>query len=144
MEWTWGDLRITDETELVDLDKVCEMLAVSYWAADRDRRTVEASVRGSLCLSAFVGELQVGFLRAVTDRATFAWICDVVVDEAHRRGGIGKRLMETALSHPAIRDTNMGLATRDAHGLYERYGFVRREAMARTKNQTAPIGRSGL
>jgi len=52
--------------------------------------------------------------------------------------------METALEHPAIRDTNMGLATRDAHGLYEQYGFVRREAMARTKNQTAPIGRSGL
>ncbi|HZG75304.1 MAG TPA: GNAT family N-acetyltransferase [Paenibacillus sp.] len=144
MEWTWENLRITDETERVDLDAVCALLSTSYWAADRDRETIAASVRGSLCLSAFVGDRQVGFLRAVTDRATFAWICDVIVDEAYRGRRIGKRLMETALEHPAIRDTNMGLATRDAHGLYERYGFVRREAMARTKNQTALIGRSGL
>ncbi len=144
MEWTWGELRITDRTELVDVDKLCEMLATSYWGADRNRETIAASVRGSLCFSAYVGEAQVGFLRAVTDRATFAWICDVVVDEAYRGRGIGKRLMETALGHPDLRSTNMGLVTRDAHGLYERYGFVRREAMSRMKNQTAPIGRSGL
>jgi len=144
MERKWEDLLITDETERVDIDAVCAMLAASYWAADRDRGTIEASVRGSLCLSAYADGRQVGFLRAVTDRATFAWICDVVVDEAHRGRSIGKRLMETALEHPAIRGTNMGLATRDAHTLYEKYGFVRREAMARTKNQTAVIGRSGL
>jgi GNAT superfamily N-acetyltransferase len=136
MEWTWGDVRITDRTDLVDVDKLCEMLAASYWAADRDRETILASVRGSLCFSAYVGDIQVGFLRAVTDRATFAWICDVVVDDAYRGRGIGKRLMETALAHPELRGVNMGLATRDAHGLYEQYGFVRREAMARTNTRS--------
>jgi len=131
MEWTWDDLTITDDAARIDVDALCRWLASSYWAGDRSREKIEQSIAGSICLSAFAGGKQIGFLRAITDRATFAWICDVIVDEAHRGRAVGKRLVAAALEHPSLKDTNMGLGTRDAHGLYEQYGFVRREAMVR-------------
>jgi len=76
---------------------------------------------------------QVGFARVVTDRATFAWLCDVFVDEAHRGRGLGKRLVESVVGHPDLEGLAIVLATRDAHGLYERFGFVRREMMRRPR-----------
>jgi hypothetical protein len=54
---------------------------------------------------------------------TFAWVCDVIVDPAHQSRGIGKQLMEAIVSHPSLQSCSMILGTRDAHGLYERYGF---------------------
>ncbi|HZG85180.1 GNAT family N-acetyltransferase [Paenibacillus sp.] len=137
MEWTWDDLTITDEAERIDVDALCGWLAGSYWAAERSRATILRSIAGSVCLSAFAGGKQVGFLRAITDGATFSWICDVIVDEAHRGRGVGKRLVAAAVEHPTLKDTHMGLGTRDAHGLYEQYGFVRREAMVRRIGGTA-------
>jgi GNAT superfamily N-acetyltransferase len=143
MEWSRGFFTMTDSVEKVDMDAVCEMLATSYWAAARPRETIETSLQSSVCLSVFHERKQVGFLRAVTDRATFTWICDVIVSEAYRGQGLGKWLMACAVEHPALQDTHMMLGTRDAHGLYEQYGFVRKDSMIRIKNQTAVIGRSG-
>jgi GNAT superfamily N-acetyltransferase len=63
---------------------------------------------------------------------TFSWICDVIVDEAHRGQGVGKGLMAAVLEHPNVKSTTNLLGTRDAHGLYEKFGFVRREMMRRS------------
>jgi GNAT superfamily N-acetyltransferase len=95
----------------------------SYWAQGRSLPTVRKSIQHSLCFGVYQGEEQVGFARVVTDYATFAWLCDVFILEAHRRQGLGKRLVETVVGHPDLQAIQIFvLATRDAHELYRRYG----------------------
>lgn len=80
----------------------------------------------SLCFGVYEnasGE-QVGFARVVTDQATFAWLCDVYIEEAHRGRGLAKKLMEELKAHPALQGLRrFCLTTKDAHGLYEGFGF---------------------
>lgn len=95
----------------------------SYWAVGRSRDVVEKSLANSLCFGVYAGARQVGFARVVTDYATFAWLCDLFIDEAYRGQGLGKRLIEAVVAHPALQGLrNFILATRDAHELYRRYG----------------------
>ena len=97
----------------------------AYWALGRSRETVERSLRHSVNVGAYDEGRQVGFLRIVTDRATFAWLCDVYVDPAARARSIGKLLMAEAdrlLGEYGVRRAM--LATADAHGLYTQYGFA--------------------
>jgi GNAT superfamily N-acetyltransferase len=68
---------------------------------------------------------QVGFARVVTDEATFFWLCDVVVGEEYRGRGAGRLLMEAVRDEAKYRSMLGVLGTRDAHGLYEKFGFVR-------------------
>jgi len=101
----------------------------SYWAAGVPREVQERALDNSLCFSAFAGDpreggRQVGCARVVTDRSTFAWLCDVFVVTEHRHKGVARRLMDAVMAHPDLAEVrNILLATRDAHGLYERYGF---------------------
>ena len=135
MEWSQGAYRFRDGLEHVDVDAVYAMLSTTYWAGHRPRSQMEKSLRGAICFSLWHEEAgernQVGFLRAVTDQATFTWVCDVIVQPEHRGKGLGKWMMSCMLEHPDLQGTNMCLATRDAHGLYEQYGFVRSELMRR-------------
>ncbi|WNC13750.1 GNAT family N-acetyltransferase [Brevibacillus brevis] len=126
---------ISDIKELLDREQIFQWLSGSYWASDRPKEVVFASMEHSLCFGIYGEAGQVGFARVVTDYATFSWICDVFIDPAHRGNGLGKWLMDTLVHHPAIAHTNMSLATRDAHGLYEQYGFTRRETMRRMANE---------
>jgi GNAT superfamily N-acetyltransferase len=122
-----SDYFITFDRDRIDIDLVHRYLSrESYWAANIPRELVEASIRNSLCISAFSGDEQVGFARVVTDYATFGYLADVFVVEGHRGRGISKRIVEAAVTHPSL--TNLRrwmLVTRDAHGLYEQYGFRR-------------------
>jgi len=86
---------------------------------------IEKSVRHSLCFGLYWRGTQVGFGRVVTDWATFAWICDVIIDAAHRGGGLGKRFVEEIVTHSEIAGIRQLLATKDAHTLYEKFGFER-------------------
>jgi GNAT superfamily N-acetyltransferase len=115
----------------VDRDRVWHFLHDdSYWAAGVPRDVMERAIDGSLCFSAFDGDpaagaSQVGFARVVTDGATFGWVCDVFVVPDHRGSGVGKLLMDAVMAHPDLQGLrNVMLATRDAHGLYARYGFA--------------------
>ncbi|HEX2129073.1 MAG TPA: GNAT family N-acetyltransferase [Solirubrobacterales bacterium] len=116
---------ISDDPARLDLDLVWTFLRDSYWARNIPRDTVARSIEGSLVAGLYTdGGDQVGFARAVTDRATFAWIGDVFVLEEHRGGGLGAWLVETLLGHPDLdRLRLIVLATADAHGLYRRFGF---------------------
>jgi GNAT superfamily N-acetyltransferase len=99
-------------------------LRESYWAAGIPRDIVERSLRGSLCFGLYEGESQVGFARCVTDRATYAYLADVFVLPSHRRRGLSKWLMACIAAHPDLQGLRRwGLVTRDAHGLYARFGF---------------------
>jgi GNAT superfamily N-acetyltransferase len=132
MEWTNGDYVMTDDPARLDLDEVCALLATSYWAKNRPREIIEAAVAASVCFSLFHHGRQVGFARAVTDHATFTWVCDVIIHPDHRGRGLGKWMMACFLDHPRLQTISQLLRTEDAHGLYERFGFKRVEAMRRS------------
>lgn len=120
-----GDYLISTDKSLLDLESIHEYLCnQSYWARDRPFDTVRRSVANSLCFGVYEpGKRQIGFARVVTDRATFAWICDLYVLEAHRGNGLGKALVEAIVGHPDLQGLKrLLLATQDAHALYERYG----------------------
>jgi len=118
-------VRISTDKADLDLDWVHDALSQrAYWALGRSRALVETSIEGSLCFGAYRGASQVGFARVITDGATFAWVCDVFVDEAERGQGVGDALMSAIVSDPRLHGLKrMILSTRDAHGLYERHGF---------------------
>lgn len=117
-------LLISTDRALLDLDAVCGFLSRSYWASARSRERVEASLRNSLVFGVYDAGKQIGMARIVTDYATFAWLCDVFVDEAYRGKGVGKWLMETLLAHPDLKGLKrILLVTKDAQDLYNRYGF---------------------
>lgn len=130
----------SDDTRL-DIDVIHHYLAHSYWAAGIPRNIVERSIRGSLNFGVYAGEAQVGFARVITDRATFAYLADVFVLEAWRGQGLSKMLMDAVVAHPDLRGLRrFVLVTRDAHGLYERYGF---QSLARPEGYME-IARTGL
>ena len=126
-EWRRGDYVISTDPSMLDMDVVHEFLQRSYWAAERPLETIKRSVEGSLNFGLYGAKdrRQVGFARVVTDFATFAWLCDVFIDETHRGQGLGVWLIETVVGHPELNCLRLWvLGTRDAHGLYEKTGFT--------------------
>jgi N-acetylglutamate synthase-like GNAT family acetyltransferase len=115
----------TDKSQL-DIDLISNFLSNhAYWALGRSRQTVEKSISNSLCFGVFeTGGNQVGFARVVSDYAIFAWVMDVFILDDHRGKRLGKLLMNTIMAHEELQGLKRwGLGTRDAHGLYEKYGF---------------------
>ena len=124
MEWTRGEFVISTDRERLDLDVIHKFLSEeAYWSPGVPRERVERSIENSICFGLYEGAEQVGFARAVTDRAAFAWLADVFVLPSHRGRGLGVWLVETVLSHPDLKTLRIMLGTADAHSLYERYGF---------------------
>jgi 8-oxo-dGTP pyrophosphatase MutT (NUDIX family)/GNAT superfamily N-acetyltransferase len=115
---------ISSDPARLDLRAVHAYLTRSYWAAGIPFDLVERAAANSLCFGVYLGDDQVGFARMITDRATFAYLADVYVLEAHRGKGLGRRLVEQVLAHPDIRNLRrLMLVTRDAAGLYAAHGF---------------------
>lgn len=133
MEWRKKDFLITDEKSKVQLDVVHRLLAATYWGDRRPKEVVERMVGDSICFSLYLGPTQIGFGRAVTDSATFTWVADIVVEPEYRGIGLGQWIMECLVMHPAIKGTQMVLQTRDAQGLYEKFGFSGNSALMSTK-----------
>lgn len=118
---------LSDDPARLDLGAVHAYLARSYWSPGIPRETVERAAAGSLAVGLYAPDgAQVGYARVVTDRATFAYLADVYVLEAHRGRGLGRWMVEQLLAHPDLQGLRRWLlTTQDAHGLYERLGFVR-------------------
>jgi GNAT superfamily N-acetyltransferase len=116
---------ISADRKRIDWTRVQAWLASSYWTPgitlDRVRRAAENS---ALVVGAYSSEGQVGFLRVVSDRTRFAYLCDVWVDERHRGKGVARKMVRFALDHPDFATVNWLLATLDAHALYRKAGFV--------------------
>jgi GNAT superfamily N-acetyltransferase len=121
-----GDLLISTDPTLLDVTLIHDFLANrSYWATGRPLQVLRRSLENSLCFGLFEQGRQAGFARVVTDQATFAWLCDVFVLEAYRGRGLSKWLIECVLASPALCGLRRFLlGTRDAHGLYSRFGFT--------------------
>jgi GNAT superfamily N-acetyltransferase len=120
-----GPYEISTDPARVDINAVHAFLSRSYWAEGIPVETVAKAVSGSLCFSLFDQGAQVGFARVVTDRATFAYLCDVYVLESHRGQGLGKWLVQELVAHPDLVGVRRFLlVTRDAQGLYEQVSFA--------------------
>ena len=121
---TKGQYAITTDPEKLDIDAIHAFLTRSFWAEGIPKEMVARAIANSLCFGMFDGDTQIGFARVVTDRATFAYLCDVYVLESHRGRGLGKWLIEAVMAHPDLQGLRrFQLVTRDAHGLYRRHGF---------------------
>jgi GNAT superfamily N-acetyltransferase len=121
------DYEISTDPARLDLAAIHAYLTRSYWSPGIPLAIVERAARNSLCFGVYerATGAQVAFTRVVTDHATFAYLCDVYVLEAHRGHGLGKRMMREVMAHPALTGARRAmLATRDAHGLYRQSGFV--------------------
>ncbi|MGH7493923.1 MAG: GNAT family N-acetyltransferase [bacterium] len=119
------DYRISTDKLLLNLDTVAAFLARAYWAQGRTRKIIQRSFQNSICFGLYTGTTQVGFARVISDCATFAYLCDVFVDESHRGKGLGKWLVSVVMSHPDLQGLRRwSLATRDAHELYRPLGWT--------------------
>ena len=109
-----------------DLDVIHGFLTETYWSPGVAREVVARAAANSICAIARDGAgALVGFARVVTDRASFAWLADVLVLEAHRGNGLGRDLVRTLQEHPELRGLRRWLlGTRDAHGVYAALGFT--------------------
>ena len=117
---------ISTDPARLDIAAMHAYLTRSYWSPGIPYAIVERATRNSLCFGLYetASGKQVGLTRVVTDHATFAYLCDVYVLEEHRGRGLGKFLMGTVMSHPALTGARRAmLGTRDAHGLYRQFGF---------------------
>ncbi len=124
-EWRRGEHLISTDRSRLNLGIIHDFLSTSYWASGVPEDVVRRSVENSLVFGVYRSEEQVGFARVVTDYATFAYLADVFVLEAHRGQGLGKWLIEVILSHPDLWGLRRWLlATGDAHELYRKYGFA--------------------
>ena len=124
-EWHRGEYAVSTDPARLDLDLVHGFLTASYWARGIPPEVVRRSVEGSLTFGLYHGARQVGFARAVTDGATFAYVADVFVLEEERGHGLATWLMECVAAHPDLQGLRRWmLATRDAAGLYRKVGFV--------------------
>jgi GNAT superfamily N-acetyltransferase len=121
-----GAFVVSTDPALLDLPAIHDYLANrSYWAQGRPPEVIQRSIENSLCFGLYESGKQAGFARVVTDKATFAWLCDVFVLESWRCRGLSKWLIECILRHPDLQGLRrIVLATRDAHELYSRYGFA--------------------
>lgn len=114
----------TDKSRL-DIPRIRTWLDKSYWAKNIPRNVVEKSIQHSLCFAAYDGNVQIGFARVITDYATFAYISDVIVDDAYQGKGVGKQITKAIREHPDLQNLRRWcLVTADAHTLYKQFDFT--------------------
>lgn len=140
--WQRDGFTVSTDPSRLDVDAVHDFLSrQAYWAVGRPRGVTERALQNSLCLGLYeeaTGALA-GFARVVTDRATFAWLSDVFVAPAYRGRGLAKWLVECIMAHPDLQTLRrFVLATRDAHTLYEQFGFRTVPGQDRYMERLAP------
>jgi GNAT superfamily N-acetyltransferase len=117
--------RISTDPALLDPAAIRDFLSRSYWAEGISHDLVVRSLTGSLCFGLYDAGRQIGLARIITDRATFAYLCDVYVLEEYRGQGLGKWLMASVMAHPDLGGLRrFSLVTRDAHTQYAALGFT--------------------
>ena len=129
MNWEHNQYHITDSKDELNMKFFIKSLQSTYWGEGRPSQLIKKSIENSVVLSLFDKDKQIGFARIVSDFACFSWLCDVYISPEYRRKGLGKFLMSCVAEHPASKVRMKILATKDAHGLYELYGYERKEMM---------------
>jgi GNAT superfamily N-acetyltransferase len=127
MQWTHHQYVLDTDPERLPFDAIISRLREAYWASDRSPDAVRASWAASgVVFGVYRNDKLVGFARVVTDFVAHAYLADVFIDPEHRGHGLGTWMIDRVLHHPELSRVNWILHTRDAHSLYERFGFERR------------------
>jgi N-acetylglutamate synthase-like GNAT family acetyltransferase len=125
MQWKNDNYLISTDKMLLDFELIYQFISTSYGAKGIPRDTMKKALDGSLCFGLYDDGKQIGLSRMITDNATFAYLADVFVLEQHRGKGLSKWMMECIFAHPSLQGLRrVMLATADAHGLYEKFGFT--------------------
>ena len=124
-EWQNGEFTISTERNRLQIEAIYKYLSEeSYWAQSRSKEQTITAIKNSLPFGVYKGENQIGFARVVTDYATFAYLGDVYILKEFRGQGLSKWLMDVIVGHPELQGFRRWvLATKDAHTLYEKFGF---------------------
>jgi GNAT superfamily N-acetyltransferase len=135
----FADYNITTDKSKIQFDVVYNFLSTSYWSPNIPRELVQKAIENSVCFVVLHKDEQIGFARVITDKATFGWIADVFIIESHRGKGLSKWLMQNILENEALQGfRSWMLGTKDAHGLYEQFGFKL------TKDTTRVMRKQGI
>lgn len=138
-----GDFYVSTDRARLDYPWIESQLRASYWGDWITNENLEKRIKNSVCFGLYrrapwdpnstvpVMDKQIGFARIVTDDATHAWLCDVIVESGYRKRGLGKFLMSVIVEHPVAKTRPLLLHTRDAHAFYAKFGFGRVETMSR-------------
>ena len=131
--------RILAGADEMNINEVAALLKTTYWANQRSNEIIEKSMHNSSCYGVYLDNEKklVGFARVISDYATTYYLCDVVIDGAYQGRGLGKALLSHIVSLPEYAGLRGLLLTRDAHGLYEKYGFETVNGRAMFKTPTA-------
>ncbi|MBA3601221.1 MAG: GNAT family N-acetyltransferase [Acidobacteria bacterium] len=140
LEWQNGEFTVSTDHNLLQIEVIHKYLSEeSYWAKERTYEQTVRAIKNSLPFAIYKGENQVGFARVVTDYATFAYLGDVFILPEYQGNGLGKLLMKAILEHPDLQGFRRWiLATKDAHGLYEKFEFSALRHPERWMEKTAP------
>jgi N-acetylglutamate synthase-like GNAT family acetyltransferase len=115
---------ISEDKSRLNVDFIHRELADSYWSKKIPRSIVQRSIDNSMCFGVYANDVQIGFARIITDKATFAYLCDVIITSEYRGRGAGKQLMSYIMAHPDLQGLRrFTLGTLDAHELYRKFGF---------------------
>ncbi len=138
--WRKEEFEIKTDPRDLDIDAIHDYLVnESYWAKTRTRKQLETVIKNSLCFGVYREKTQIGFARVVTDYATFAYLGDVYILPEFQGEGLGKWLMEVVSGHPDLQGFRRWiLATKDAHTLYEKFGFSELRHPERWMEKPAP------
>lgn len=116
--------RLSNEIENLPLEDLLTLYSQTYWAQNRPESVIVKSLQNALCYCLSEGDRLIGFLRLITDYATYAYLCDVIIHEDYRGKGLGKWMVGEALQHPEIQSLRrISLMTQDAQSLYAPFGF---------------------
>ncbi|MCX6169466.1 MAG: GNAT family N-acetyltransferase [Ignavibacteriales bacterium] len=123
-EFKKGKYSISTDKRRLQIKTIHGFLIDAYWSKGISVERVKKAIHGSICFGVYYDEVQIGFARVVTDRASFGYIADVFIIEEYRKRGLSKWLMKCILNYPELNDLKSWmLATKDAHGLYAKFGF---------------------
>lgn len=126
MEQKFLDYFFSTDKSKIQIGQVEALLKQTYWAAERPMKVMEKAIENSICYCIYdKDQTLVGLARVITDYATTYYVCDVIIDQNHRKCGLGKELLRVITNTEEIKNLRGILITKDAHGLYEKYGFLK-------------------
>lgn len=126
MEEMFQEYLISTDKSKIQIEQVEKLMKQTYWAAERSMDVMQRAIANSMCYGIYdKDQMLVGLARVVTDYATIYYVCDVIIDQQHRKCGLGKKLLHTITNDGEIKKLRGILVTKDAHGLYEKYGFLK-------------------
>ena len=128
-----SDIIISDDKTKFPVEKAIELLHTTYWAENRDPEVIRKSIENSIVFGVYDEDNLIGMARVITDFATTFYLADVIIDEKYRGKGLGKKLISTIMADERFSSLFGILVTRDAHGLYEHFGFKRDTERAMTR-----------